>query len=83
VRATLVESGATAPTAAMLARSWIRTEDFLEAVLAFPVADFVMGNPPYIRLEDMPSGKVALYRSYSTMRGHADLYVAFYQAALM
>lgn len=83
VRAALVESGAAASTAAMLARSWIRTEDFLEAALAFPVADFVVGNPPYVRLEDMPSDKAALYRSYSTMRGRADLYVAFYQAALM
>ncbi|MDF9826096.1 adenine-specific DNA-methyltransferase [Ereboglobus sp. PH5-10] len=83
VRAILVEGGAPPVTAARLARNWIRSEDFLETALAFPIADFVIGNPPYIRLEDMPAAKAALYRSFSTMRGRADLYIAFYQAALM
>jgi len=82
-RTALLESGVAAATAASLARAWIRSEDFLESSLAFPVADFVIGNPPYVRLEDMPPGKAAFYRSFSAMRGRADLYVAFYQAALM
>jgi len=66
-----------------LARNWIRVGDFLEASLCFPIADFVIGNPPYIRLEDIPASKAAFYRSgFSAMRGRADIYVAFYQAAL-
>lgn len=69
--------------AAKLARGWVKTEDFLEASLAFPIADFVIGNPPYVRLEDFPESKAAFYRNgFSAMRGRADLYIAFYQAAL-
>ncbi len=72
-----------AATAAKLARQWIKTADFLEASLCFPIADFVIGNPPYIRLEEIPASKAAFYRSgFSAMRGRADIYVAFYQAAL-
>ena len=41
-----------------------------------------MGNPPYIRLEDLGS-RGDLYRAaYPTMIGRADIYVAFYEAAL-
>ncbi len=72
-----------AATATKLARQWIKTADFLEASLCFPIADFVIGNPPYIRLEEIPASKAAFYRSgFSAMRGRADIYVAFYQAAL-
>ena len=81
---TLLDLGIPALTAASLARSWIRIDDFLEASLAFPIADFVIGNPPYIRLEEIPEDKAAFYRSgFSAMRGRADVYVAFYQAALL
>ncbi|MEI6178082.1 MAG: hypothetical protein WCS43_14410 [Verrucomicrobiota bacterium] len=67
-------------TAAKLARQWIQTGDFLEASLCFPIADFVIGNPPYIRLEEIPARKAAMYRhGFSAMRGRADIYVAFYQ----
>lgn len=46
-------------------------------------ADFVIGNPPYVRLEDIPEETAFLYRNiYTTMRGRADLYVAFFEAAL-
>jgi hypothetical protein len=83
VTATLIDLGVSGSLAAFLARSWIKTADFLEASLGFPIADFVIGNPPYIRLEEIPADKAALYRSFSAMRGRADIYVAFYQAALM
>jgi adenine-specific DNA-methyltransferase len=83
VTATLIGLGVPGAMANALARSWIKTADFLEAALGFPVADFVIGNPPYIRLEEIPPDKAALYRSFSAMRGRADIYVAFYQAALM
>ena len=84
VESTLIELGISPPTASDLARRWIKVDDFLEASLAFPVADFVIGNPPYIRLEEIPANKAAFYRSgFSAMRGRADIYVAFYQAALL
>ena len=80
---TLKQLRVPAATAAKLARQWIKTADFLEASLCFPIADFVIGNPPYIRLEEIPASKAAFYRSgFSAMRGRADIYVAFYQAAL-
>ena len=83
VEAILEERGVQAVAAADLARTWVKAEDFLEASLAFPIADFAVGNPPYIRLEEIPGHKAAFYRSaFSTMRGRADVYVAFYQAAL-
>lgn len=84
VHATLLDLGIPDSIAALLSRSWIRNDDFLEASLAFPIADFVIGNPPYIRLEEIPENKAAFYRSgFSAMRGRADVYVAFYQAALL
>lgn len=83
VRETLVSLRVPSATAEKLARSWIKVGDFLEASLCFPIADFVIGNPPYIRLEEIPEKKAAMYRNgFSAMRGRADIYVAFYQAAL-
>jgi hypothetical protein len=84
VRETLVSLRVPPATAEKLARSWIKVGDFLEASLCFPIADFVIGNPPYIRLEEIPEKKAAMYRNgFSAMRGRADIYVAFYQAALL
>jgi hypothetical protein len=83
VRSTLTALNVPAATATKLAREWIKIGDFLEASLCFPIADFVIGNPPYIRLEEIPASKAAFYRTgFSAMRGRADIYVAFYQAAL-
>jgi adenine-specific DNA-methyltransferase len=84
VRETLVSLRVPSTTAEKLARSWIKVSDFLEVSLCFPIADFVIGNPPYIRLEEIPEKKAAMYRNgFSAMRGRADIYVAFYQAALL
>jgi hypothetical protein len=84
IRAELSALEVPAALANRLAKSWVRTADFLEEALGFPVADFVIGNPPYIRLEEIPAGKASLYRNaFVTMKGRADIYVAFYEAALM
>lgn len=70
-------------TAMKLAEGWVRTADFLFDAFRLPEVDFVVGNPPYIRLEDIPDETESLYRdAYPTMRGRADLYVAFFEAAL-
>ena len=48
-----------------------------------PCADFVIGNPPYVRLEEIEAAVCATYRArYPTMVGRADLYIAFFEAAL-
>jgi hypothetical protein len=79
----LRSSGVEKGVAARLAFGWVRTGDYLLESARMSRADYVIGNPPYIRLEDIPSESAGLYREiYSTMRGRADLYVAFFEAAL-
>lgn len=84
VAALLVAAGAKPGDVEVLIDSWIRTGDYLLGTRAMrSKADFVVGNPPYIRLEDLHDGGL-LYRSaYPTMKGRADIYVAFFEAALM
>ena|SRR5258708_2721015 len=66
-----------------LADGWIRIGNYLLDAPGLPSADFVIGNPPYIRLEDMDDATMGAYRAmYRTMRGRADIYVAFFEAAL-
>lgn len=86
-RATLMRvlrhHGLTADDAAFLAATWVRSGDFLLEAPSLPAADFIIGNPPYVRLEDMDEATAAHYRRhYRTMVGRADLYVAFFEAAL-
>jgi hypothetical protein len=74
--------GADSEAARYLASRWVRTGDYLLEAMNIS-ADFVIGNPPYVRLEDIPEETASLYRAaYPTMRGRADLYVAFFEAAL-
>jgi adenine-specific DNA-methyltransferase len=69
--------------ASTLAATWVRSGDYLFDAFTLPRADFVLGNPPYIRLEDIPDELAGLHRqAFPTMRGRADLYVAFFEAAL-
>ncbi len=66
-----------------LAAGWVTGGDYLLDVARLPRADYVLGNPPYIRLEEIPEGLADLYRTtYRTMNGRADVYVAFFEAAL-
>jgi hypothetical protein len=65
-----------------LAHAWVRTGDYLFDSMSVE-ADFVIGNPPYVRLEEIPEETALLYRdAYRTMYGRADLYVAFFEGAL-
>lgn len=66
-----------------LVTTWVRTGDYLLQAPSLPEADFVIGNPPYVRLEDMDNATADQNRrQYRTMVGRADLYVAFFEAAL-
>ena len=43
----------------------------------------MVGNPPYVRLEDVPTEVSEAYRfECATMRGRADLYVGFFEKGL-
>jgi adenine-specific DNA-methyltransferase len=78
----LTSRGVKLSTADSLAQAWVRTGDYLFDSMSVE-ADFVIGNPPYVRLEDIPEETALLYRdAYRTMCGRADLYVAFFEAAL-
>lgn len=45
--------------------------------------DFVIGNPPYIRIESIPKSVLSRYRQlYPTTSDRADLYVAFFERGL-
>lgn len=78
----LTKRGVSGSVANSLAQSWVRTGDYLFDSMIVE-ADFVVGNPPYVRLEEIPEETALLYRdAYLTMRGRADLYVAFFEAAL-
>lgn len=82
VQETLMNCGVKRPLAKRLAEAWILNRDYLFDADS-KQADFIIGNPPYVRLEDIPEEMASVYRNaYSTMRGRADLYVAFFEAAL-
>jgi len=79
---TLIRHGTAVPLAKQLADAWVRNQDYLLDA-DHKQADFIIGNPPYVRLEEIPEETASVYRSaYPTMRGRADLYVAFFEAAL-
>ena len=64
-------------------RCYDLSKNLILAVQESLLADIVIGNQPYIRLEDIPDELVSRYRSrYPTMTGRADLYIAFFEASL-
>src|SRR5690554_367289 len=82
VVALLNQSGITADSAAALADCWLSQGDFLLAPLEGQF-DFVVGNPPYVRQELIPSPLLAEYRNrYQTMFDRADIYIPFIERSL-
>lgn len=70
-------------SAETLAETWIREGDFLKTAPTLPRATWVVGNPPYVRIEDVSRDDMAQYRSaWTTMSGRADVYVGFFEAGL-
>ncbi|MCE7011794.1 Eco57I restriction-modification methylase domain-containing protein [Kibdelosporangium philippinense] len=68
---------------AKVVHSWIGQGDYLLREYTAQSADFVVGNPPYIRLEDVPDARMSAYRANCpTMGGRADIYVGFYEVGL-
>lgn len=83
VMKTLVNTGWPADEARHFAKASVQLGDFLLQEHAFDEADFVLGNPPYIRLEAVPPARSEAYRqACRTMAGRADIYVGFIEVGL-
>lgn len=78
----LLQAGASLNVAEQVVAKWLHCGDFLLADVPSDV-DFVVGNPPYIRTEDLDDEIEHLYRSrWTTMRGRSDIYIGFYERSL-
>ena len=78
----LTDAGETQVRATQIAGSGVRCADFLLTAHDL-TADFVIGNPPYIRLEDVPKPRSEAYRrACPTMRGRSDIFVGFIETGL-
>ncbi len=83
VAGALIEAGLDDAEAIAIATDCVQCGDFLLTAHGEDVADFVLGNPPYIRLEDVPSARSAAYRrACPTMRGRSDIFVGFIEMGL-
>lgn len=79
----LVAAGSPEDTATTLAKTWIRHQDFLLPGVDDLAADVAIGNPPYIRYDDLDASTAAEYRrAWTTMKGRGDIYVGFYERCL-
>jgi adenine-specific DNA-methyltransferase len=83
VVALLTNSQVAFDVAERLAACWVNVGDFLLTDHEHGSADFVVGNPPYIRLEGVPAEVTAAYRrACPTMRGRSDVYIGFFEIGL-
>lgn len=55
-------------------------EDYL--LSSHKPVDIIMGNPPYIRYEEIPGDKLAQYKNFPTFYYRADVYVPFFEKSL-
>lgn len=83
VEKVLIEDGWPSEDASAVAEQWVREGDYLLDGRQDDGADFVLGNPPYVRLEDVPTDRMTAYRAACpTMGGRSDLYVGFFEVGL-
>jgi hypothetical protein len=66
---------------ANIPESLIVTDDFL--LFEIQMCDIVIGNPPYVRHENIPDDKKSTYRKkFGTFTHRSDLFIAFYEKGL-
>jgi len=83
IGAELQEAGLDPDVATDLAHRWISQADFLLSDHDLGTADIVVGNPPYLRPEHVPTDRTRAYRdACPTMRGRSDVYVGFIELGL-
>ncbi|WP_373231951.1 Eco57I restriction-modification methylase domain-containing protein [Cohnella sp.] len=84
ITAVLLQRGVSAQLSQRLLDIWLVQTDFL--FWNQPVEkhfDFIVGNPPYIRIENIDEKVAKKYRStYKTLFDRADIYVAFIEHSL-
>lgn len=79
----LTGAGVSEGVARTLAERWVRQANFLLSEVEDQLANVIVGNPPYIRYDDLPDGLAAQYRrAWPTMRGRGDIYVGFIERSL-
>lgn len=79
----LTAAGVAIADAQLLAEAWVSHDDFLLGSREIGAADFVLGNPPYIRLEAVPTAISDAYRrACQTMAGRSDVFVGFFEVGL-
>ncbi|HQX79595.1 MAG TPA: Eco57I restriction-modification methylase domain-containing protein [Steroidobacteraceae bacterium] len=79
---TLGRHGMKAVAARAVAERWVQQADFLLTPIVGQF-DFVVGNPPYIRIEQLsPLIQAEYRRRYATLFDRADLYIAFIERSL-
>ncbi|MBK8481155.1 MAG: Eco57I restriction-modification methylase domain-containing protein [Proteobacteria bacterium] len=82
VSALLIAHGVKRGVAQRLAAAWVIEGDFLLA-REQPAYDVIVGNPPYVRIEQLaPVLQQEYRRRFSSIYDRADLYVAFIERAL-
>lgn len=82
VKATLMGRGCPEGRAEGLVRTWFVRCDFLLCDFAREF-DVVLGNPPYIRFDDLSTLQQGEYKSrYETFSERCDIYVPFFEKAL-
>lgn len=92
-RGLLAAEGESDSVSADLADCWVQHADFLLSGQLGEVegrpeieerpADVVIGNPPYIRYDDLADDIVAMYRNaWPTMQGRGDIYIGFFERSL-
>lgn len=82
-RELLTSAGAPSHIASELAATWVRQGDFLLDHVDLHSADIIVGNPPYIRYDDIPYNVALRYReTWPTMRGRGDIYIGFLERSL-
>lgn len=78
----ILKSIFTHDNATKIVNEWYVHSDFL----LYPhktLYTHIVGNPPYIRIENIPLNLLNAYRKlYFTMKDRADLYIAFYEKSL-
>lgn len=79
----LLERNIDRRTTNRLTKAWLVEGDYLLSAGDAPKADVIVGNPPYIRYDDIPADLYASYRAVcEAMVGRCDIYVGFIEAAL-
>lgn len=78
----LIGAGCPTARAEALAGRWVEHADFLLTMRSNRF-DYVVGNPPYVRIEELPERVLRRYReTFATCADRADLYVAFFEQGL-